>query len=224
MLGKYAVGKREPISRHVYRNLRDAILAGDLPAESRIVEEVLAKEMGVSRTPLRQALSRLEIDGLVVLSPGAGYRVANTRVQLEEIFHLRKAIEGYCCRLVAESASDDLIQRLEANYNQHMALDLRQVERRAQMNAEFHDLIIAACPSARIRERALELREFIFGPEEMQIHPDRSAMESYLEEHRELIEAFKSRNGDAASSIIIRHIGRALDLMMAARGLKATNL
>lgn len=221
MLGKqYALGKREPISRHVYRNLRQAIISGDLPADSRIVEGVLAEQMGVSRTPLREALSKLELDGLVTLSPGIGYTVAKTRHQLEEIFHLRRAIEGYCCRLVAENATDKLVARLEKNYEAHVALGLDQAEKRAQMNAQFHDLIVEACPSARIRERASELREFVFGPSEMEIHTDRSVMQGFLDEHRQLIDAMRARDGEAASSIVIRHIGRALDLVMAARGEK----
>lgn len=218
MLGKqYALAKREPISRHVYRNLRKAIISGDLPADSRIVEGVLAEQMGVSRTPLREALSKLELDGLVTLSPGVGYSVAKTRQQLEEIFHLRRAIEGYCCRLVAENASDKLIESLENNYETHLALGLDQVEERAQMNVQFHDLIVEACPSAKVRERAAELREFVFGPSEMEIHADRAVMQSFLDEHRQLIDAVRERDGEAASSVIIRHIGRALDLVMAAR-------
>lgn len=213
----YAVDERAPVSRTVYRNLRRAIISGDLEAETRIVEGVFAKTLGVSRTPLREALARLEADGLVSRNVGSGYAVANIDEQLGEIFHLRKAIEGYCARLVAEIGPASLVEALRANVVEHRKLDIKEVEERARLNAAFHTMIADACPSQKVRERVHELREFNFGPEEMELHPDRPTIQSFLDEHLLIVDAIEAHNGDAAARATRLHLDRALELLLARR-------
>lgn len=214
---RYRVKDREPVSRRVYRNLREAIISGDLEPNTRIVEGEFAKQMGVSRTPLREALSRLETDGLVALTPGAGYSICDTQKQLVEIFHLRKALEGYAARLSAEVASPELVALLRKNIRTLKKVDRSDIDERAKLNEEFHDLVMQACPSEKVRERVAELREFTFGPSEMDLHPNQSVINAFNDDHVKLADAFEANDGTKAEAVLRGHLERALELLVLSR-------
>jgi GntR family transcriptional regulator, vanillate catabolism transcriptional regulator len=214
---RYRLKDREPVSRRVYRNLREAIISGDLPPNTRIVEGEFARLLGVSRTPLREALSRLEIDGLVSQEPGTGYSTNDTQRQLEDIFHLRKALEGYAARLVAETATAGLVDRLRVNIKQDRALKLKQTDARAQLDEAFHGLINDACPSAKVRERVIGVCDCMLGRNQMPIRPTREVVKTFLDDHERLADAIAARDGDAAEAAVHAHLSRTLTLLLADR-------
>lgn len=214
---RYRLKDREPVSRRVYRNLREAIISGDLPPNTRIVEGEFARLLGVSRTPLREALSRLEIDGLVSQEPGTGYSTNDTQQQLEDIFHLRKALEGYAARLVAETAPPDLVDQLRANVRQDRALKLRQTAERAELDEAFHGLINDACPSAKVRERVIGVYDCMLGRSQVPVRPTREVVNAFLDDHERLVEAIAAGDGSAAEDAIHAHLARTLTLLLADR-------
>lgn len=214
---RYRLKDREPVSRRVYRNLREAIISGDLPPNTRIVEGEFARLLGVSRTPLREALSRLEIDGLVSQCPGTGYSTNDTQRQLEDIFHLRKALEGYAARIVAETPPPGLLDELHANLKQDRALKLKQVERRAELDEAFHNLVNDACPSAKVRERVNGVCDCMLGLSQVPLRPTKDVIHAFLEDHQNLVDAIAAGDGDAAEAAVHRHLTRALTLLLADR-------
>lgn len=214
---RYRLKDREPVSRRVYRNLREAIISGDLPPNTRIVEGEFARLLGVSRTPLREALSRLEIDGLVSQYPGTGYSTNDTQQQLEDIFHLRRALEGYAARIVAETPPAGLLDAMEANISQDRALKLRQVEKRAELDEAFHNLVNEACPSAKVRERVSGVCDCMHGLSQVPVRPTRDMIDAFLDDHQSLTDAIAARDGDAAEAAIHRHLTRTLALLRADR-------
>jgi len=214
---RYRLKDREPVSRRVYRNLREAIISGDLPPNTRIVEGEFARLLGVSRTPLREALSRLEMDGLVSQCPGTGYSTNDTLQQLEDIFHLRKALEGYAARIVAEAPPPRLLDQLHANLKQDRALKLKQVEKRAQLDEAFHGLVNDACPSAKVRERVNGVCDCMLGLNQAPVRPTRDVIDAFLDDHQSLADAIAARDGDAAEAAVHRHLTRTLTLLRADR-------
>ena len=210
----FAIDERTPVSRAVYLQLRSAILSGKLASHTRIVEDSFARSMGVSRTPLREALARLEVAGLVVNNAGAGYQVTDITNELVEIFHLRKALESYCARLVAEVGSPELVARLKANVAAHRGIERTDVYAHAGLNAEFHEVITDACPSRMLKERIAALREFVFGPDEIKFNLEQAKVDTFLDDHDHLVEAIETRNGDLAARTTRFHLDRALQLVL----------
>src|SRR3990172_10428419 len=104
---------RETISSAVYRQLREAILSGRIPMGTRINELELALDWRISRTPIRDALRRLEAEGLVEGAPGRGMIVpVLSRVDVDELYALREGLEGMAARLAAERATPQFLVHL----------------------------------------------------------------------------------------------------------------
>ena len=120
----YRLASREPTWKGVYRNLRRAILTLAIAPDTRLIEVKLAEALGVSRTPLREALARLEMDGLIGAAKAGGYIVTDPRAALADAYHLRAALEGYGVRLAAENISTEEIARLRENVEANRRIEL----------------------------------------------------------------------------------------------------
>lgn len=192
-----------------YRRLRDAIAAGEYTAGFPLREEALAEITGVSRTPIREALRRLDAEGLVELLPNRGARVATWGVHdVDEIFQLRVLVEGYGARLAANRATEARLAELAALCDEMEAEIARRnirAEQVAEINARFHRGVLAAAGSRRLEtmaagvvQRTLTLRTFhLYSPEQL----TRSCAH-----HRELLDAIAARDGKWAEAIMRAHL------------------
>ena len=192
-----------------YTVLRDALATGQFPAGSPLREEVIANMAGVSRTPVREAIRRLDAEGLVEVLPNRGARVATWNDHdVEEIFELRVLLEGYGARLAARRAQDPELAELEELCNQ-MEKEAARAEVRYQAvtdtNARFHSSIMAASRNQRLAsvaagvvKRALVIRTFhLYTREELA----RSCAHN-----RELVAAIAAHDGDWAESVMRAHL------------------
>src|SRR5512139_3429849 len=103
-----------PVRERVYRDLKSAILSGGFDPGDRLTEEYLAGRMKVSRTPVREALHKLESEGLIKRRQKRGFIVSrDSQEEVEEIFEIRAILEGYALRTISERASDELLERLD---------------------------------------------------------------------------------------------------------------
>ncbi|HVL56811.1 MAG TPA: GntR family transcriptional regulator [Burkholderiaceae bacterium] len=209
----YRVPERQPAWRSVYRNLRLAILNRAIAPDTRIVEVALAETLGVSRTPLREALARLEADGLIAALKGGGYVITDPRENLADAYHLRAAIEGYAVRLAAEHVTEDQLQRLRENADANRRIDLADTAGRAALNAEFHRLLIEASRSPRLAQAHNNLREWVMTDEDMRLHSEEDCR-AFVREHDLLIAALEMRDGDLAERLMRNHIRRAMALLL----------
>jgi GntR family transcriptional regulator of vanillate catabolism len=208
----YRVPRREPAWRGVYRSLRLAILNGDLAPEARLLEADLAESLGVSRTPLREALVRLEADGLIAETGRVGYVVSDPRDSLADAYHLRAAIEGYAVRLAAEKASVEEIAALRENVAQSRLMALADTVGRARLNSEFHHLLATASRSPRLLRAFTNHRELVMTDEDMSLHTEEAARK-FIHEHDLIVSAIEMRNGDMADSIMRAHLRHASTLL-----------
>jgi len=206
----YRLPPRESIARQAHRNLRLAILRRDVKPGTRIIESEFAKAMGVSRTPLREALSRLETDGLVTALPAGGYVVNDANEELDEIFHCRMALEGYAARLAARSGTPDEVAGLRTNVEATRQVAHADTRRRVELNAEFHRLIVEMARAPRLRKLINDVWDFMWSEQTMQRHTE-TEMRVALEEHDALVQALERRDEDLAETLMRRHIAEAFD-------------
>lgn len=211
--GREASARPEPTWRGVYRRLRLSILDRELPPASRLIELDLAKVLGVSRTPLREALARLEVDGLVSVAKSGGYVVTDLREDLSDAYDLRCAIEGHGARLAAERMTVEQIERLRASVEISRTIPLHNSKRRSEMNVEFHQMVIEGTRSPKIIHNFNNIRDLILTDEDMTLHTE-EAHAQFIREHELILTFIEMRDGDSADKLMRRHLASARDLLL----------
>jgi len=196
-----------PLRDVVFNTLRQAILKGELQPGERLMEITLANKLGVSRTPIREAIRKLELDGLVIMIPRKGAIVAEiTEKDLKDVLEVRAALEVLatelaCCRmsdkgiLLLEAALEDFEQSLHSN----------NVTLIAEKDVIFHDVIFNATGNDRLVQILNNLREQIYRYR-VEYLKDFTSHARLKTEHRQIFEAIKKRDGKQASDLIVEHI------------------
>jgi DNA-binding GntR family transcriptional regulator len=201
---------RATATDRAYSAIREGIASGQYPPGISLREEEIADTLGVSRTPVREALRRLDAEGLAELLPHRGARVAIwTDHDLDEIFQLRVQLEGHGARLAATRATDEMLDKLQGLADE-IELEVRgqspeRFERITDLNNQFHRTIISVGENRRLSniigtivQRGLVSRTFqLYTPEQL----DRSCRH-----HRELIEACRVGDPDWAEAVMIAHL------------------
>jgi DNA-binding GntR family transcriptional regulator len=196
-----------------YQALRQAILRGDLAPGERLRSDALANEMKVSRTPVREALRKLEAEGLVERS-GSGLIVREFSEQdLTELFYVREALEGMAARLAAENATPREIAEIRELLDDMEAVGQRgDVVALRPLTAEYHRLIARAAHNGRLLQSLESLLEHV---RQMQtstlLHIEGRAPEA-LKEHRELLQALEARDAERAEKVARTHRRKTLEL------------
>ena len=199
-------------SEHAYSVIRGMILSGELAPGTQLSEESLALRCQVSRTPVRDALRRLESDLFVRRSESQRTFVAEWSLDdIEDAFELRAMLEGLAARRAAQRIGAEGIKRLQAHNRAILKAVSAQVPDIAaflEHNREFHAIILESAGSARL---ASTLGRLIEQPVVWRTaqHYDRENLQRSYSEHEELLAAFARGDGDWAASIMNGHIRRA---------------
>lgn len=189
-------------SAEVYEELRRAIVEGRIRPNERLIEAELAERMSVSRTPIRESIQRLAADGLLVQSRRRGWVVREHSAQeIQEIYEVRAALEGYAARLAAERATDDMLSNITAIHSDYIReLEHSTREHMVRHNDEFHDAIIAAAGNTRLAENIKRSRENYVIHRISGFMNDEDVRSS-LAGHQELIDALLARDPDKAELV-----------------------
>ena len=202
-------------AERAYIRIRKDLLTGRWSAGSHLGEKELAEELGVSRTPIREALRLLASDGLVSLEPNVGASVLRwTKQEIAETYDLRIELEGYAAGLAATNASTEDIALLK-----QMAEDMEAAAEKAdfvrvgEINDRFHRLVIEASGNRRLIKLAstlLELTVPVYGFSKFNSYE----LQRSLQRHHELVDALRRRDGKWATAVMRAHIhaGRAVIL------------
>ncbi|MDX2918835.1 MULTISPECIES: GntR family transcriptional regulator [Streptomyces] len=206
--------KRPPAAERVYTHIKEAVLDRRYEGGTLLTEGDLADAVGVSRTPVREALLRLEVEGLIKLYPKKGALVLAVSAQeIRDVVETRLLVEEFAARKTVP-ASPQLIQRLEQLLEEQRQLaeagDLAAV---AVTDRCFHAEIVKYAGNeilSRLYDQ-LRDRQLRMGVAVMEAHPGR--IEANITEHGELLEAIRAGDADGAALVVRRHVGRVRELV-----------
>ncbi len=196
-----------------YAEIRDAIHAGRFPPGTHLKEGELAEMIGVSRTPIREALRRLNAEGSVHFMRNHGAFVADWSVdEIKEIFDLRAMLEGYAVERAAERASPEQVARLRELAEEMVALEATgtsdALSRIAEANGEFHRIITQAAGARRLSTMMAQVIEVPLVLRTFHRY-NAEALRRSLRHHMEIVSAFEVRDGTWAGSVMRSHIAAA---------------
>jgi DNA-binding GntR family transcriptional regulator len=195
--------------------IRAAILDGRLPPGQRLKEEELARELGISRTPVREALLILQAEGLVDAAPNRGAVVrSHAAGDLEDLYQLRALLEGYAARRAAVNITEAALESLAASCDRFDTLMESEVQDLVKENLFFHNVILEASRSRRVAElvrKVIELplvyRSYIW------YSVDQRRISAHY--HRQITKALHSRDGERAELVMKEHVFEARDVLVA---------
>lgn len=198
-----------PLRDVVFNTLRQAILRGELKPGERLMEIRLANQLGVSRTPIREAIRMLELEGLVIMIPRKGAQVAQiTEKDLNDVLEVRLGLEELAARFACERiGSESLGELYQASRRFEKLLETDDLQALAKADVEFHDIIYQATDNARLVQLLNNLREQMYRYR-IEYLKDVKSRRSLVEEHDALWQALKDRNLEQAQLIIREHIER----------------
>ena len=196
-----------PLRDVVFNTLRQGILKGELEPGERLMEVQLANRLGVSRTPIREAIRKLELEGLVVMIPRKGAEVAKiSEKNLQDVLELRCALEELAIELACERISEDMLKELDRMFiefqNGIRNVDLTVI---AELDEKFHDVIYEATQNQKLIQMINNLREQMYRYR-LEYIKDANKRDAIVEDHRLILEALKNKDVETARKAVRDHI------------------
>lgn len=197
----------QPLRDMVFDVLMNAIMRGQLSPGERLLEVQLAEEMGVSRTPVREAIRRLELEGFVVMLPRKGAYVAGLSIDdVENVYEIRTALETLAVRLAAQRMVDEdyrqldeLVERMQATWQEG------DVDAWVKLDANFHELLYRFSRNDRLVQLMSNVMEQISRYRILSL-ANVEVRHNSLAEHQEVISALRLRDSEEAAAAAARHI------------------
>ena len=201
-----------PLRDVVFNTLREAILRGELKPGERLMEIQLANKLGVSRTPIREAIRKLELEGLVLMIPRKGAEVAQiTEKSLRDVLEVRRALENLAVQLACLRMSPQTLADLKAAARAfEEILGGEDVTAVAEADVAFHDVIYMATDNQRLISLLNNLREQMYRYR-VEYLKKKNATNSFLWEHQEIIRAIEAGEIDVATKITEQHIDNQVE-------------
>ena len=196
-----------PLRDVVFNTLRQAILTGDLKPGERLMEIHLANKLGVSRTPIREAIRKLELEGLVIMIPRRGAEVAQiTEKSLKDVLEVRRALDALCAELACDRISEEEMSGLkEACAAFERATATKDARIIAEADVAIHDIIVRAANNDRLIVLVNNLSELMYRYR-FEYIKDESQHRRLVEEHRAIYESIIKKDKEAASKAARIHI------------------
>lgn len=201
------VNEYMPLRDVVFHTLRQAILKGELEPGERLMEIRLAKRLGVSRTPIREAIRKLELEGLVIMIPRKGAEVAGiTEKNLRDVLEVRRSLEELAIELAVKRMDESGITRLEeARIGFREALNSNDMIRIAQADERFHDAIYAGTDNEKLIQLLNNLRDQMYRYR-LEYIKDTGKRQIIMDEHENILNAVKTRDVELGKRAMREHI------------------
>lgn len=205
----------KPLRELVLEAIREAIKNGVLQPLERLMEIQLAEELGVSRTPVREALRKLELEGFIVMVPRKGAYVSDLSMKdIADVFEIRAALEGLAGALAAERITEEELETMERLLvEKGEAINLNNIDKLVEVDTKFHEAMYQASRNDRLTAIISNLREQIqrFRLTSLSV-PGRK--QDSLIEHRGLLEAIQARDIQLARQLAQEHIENAENVLI----------
>lgn len=196
-----------PLREIVFNTLRDAIINGDLEPGERLIEITLADTLGVSRTPIREAIRELENEGLVVMTPRKGAEVARiSHDDLTDVLEVRRVLEILAMELACEKITPEELTHLENNLNDFdSCISKGNPSELSSLDENFHEIIYNSTGNKRLIQILNNLRKQMYRYRFVYIKGI-SHRKTLHSEHLKILNALKNRDKEASVAAILEHI------------------
>jgi DNA-binding GntR family transcriptional regulator len=205
----------KPLREIVFETIRMAIINQVLRPGERLMETQLADELGVSRTPVREAIRKLELEGLVVMVPRRGAYVAGISMRdIHEVFQVRGALEALAASLAAERITAEELEEMERQLvKEAEETEANNLKSIVQIDTTFHDIMYKASRNQKLMQMINNLQEQLQRFRSASLaRPGRSR--TALEEHKKIVEAIAARDTKLAEQLALEHIENAENAMI----------
>lgn len=195
----------------VFHKLREDILNGKYKENEELKEMTIGKELGVSRTPVREAFRQLELEGLIQIIPNKGaYVTGITPKDVHDIYMIRSSLEGMCARLATENISTELLEELEENvYLASFHASKGHMEQMAELDNRFHNILYEACGSKMLQNLLQDFHQYVIRIRRKTLSTSRGMASN--EEHMAIMEAIKAKDAEEAERLANQHIVKAYE-------------
>lgn len=212
---KQEVTDKYSLRGRVFHKLREDILSGKYEEHEELKEVAIGDEMGVSRTPVREAFRQLELEGLIQIIPNKGaYVTGITEKDVKDIYMIRSLLEGLCARWATEHITREKMEEMEENvYLAKFHAEKGHMEQLAELDNRFHDIMYEACDSKILEHQLKDFHEYVLRVRRKTLSSvNRGTASNH--EHELIMEAIKAKDAGGAESLANEHILNAYDNMV----------
>lgn len=212
---KQEVTDKYSLRGRVFHRLREDILDGKYKENEELREIAIGEELGVSRTPVREALRQLELEGLVQIVPNKGaYVTGITAKDVKDIYMIRSSLEGMCARLATEHITPEQLEEMEENvYIASFYAAKGHMEQMAELDNRFHNILYEASGSKMLQNLLRDFHQYVIRIRRKTLSTKERGAASN-EEHRLIMEAIKAGNSNEAERLATCHMTNAYDNMV----------
>lgn len=196
-----------PLRDFVFNTLRQAILTGELKPGERLMEIHLADKLGVSRTPIREAIRKLELEGLVTMVPRRGAEVAQiTEKSMNDVLEVRRALDALCAELACDRITEGGLKALKLACDSfEQCVHAGDIKRIAQADVALHDIIVQATGNQRLIQLVNNLSEQMYRYR-FEYIKDSSQHQTLVDEHRIIYQSIVGKDRETAAAAAKTHI------------------
>lgn len=185
------------LSARVYNHIRDGILSGRYKDGDELKEMTIGEELGVSRTPVREALRQLDLEGLITIIPNKGAFVEEVSLDdIRDIYDIRARLEGLCARWAAEKITDELMEQMEEIiYLSEFHEEKGNSKQLLLLDNRFHEILYEASQSKELKRILKEYHEYVGRVRRVTLSENERAKDSTME-HKMICQAIKAHDAD----------------------------
>lgn len=209
---KEEVTDKYSLRGRVFHKIRDDILNGKYKENDELREAAIGEELGVSRTPVREAFRQLELEGLIRIVPNKGaYVTGITSKDVQDIYLIRSQLEGLCARWATERITKEQMEEMEETvYLAEFHVQKGHTEQIAALDNRFHEIMYEACDSKMLEHLLKDFHQYVYRIRKQTLAQGARGSASNLE-HKEIMEAIKDHDGELASELATKHMLNAFE-------------
>ncbi len=195
------------LGQRVFHRIREDILSGKYKKNEELKEKTIGEELGVSRTPVREALRQLELEGLVTIISNKGAYVVGFSVEdIQDIYEIRSVLEGLCARRAAVRVTKEQLEELEENlFLTEFHVEKGHAEQVVELDTRFHEILYEACQSKVLEHALRDYHHYLERVRKVTLASKKRSTESN-NEHKQILEALKERDAKKAEAYANQHI------------------
>ena len=212
---KQEVTDKYSLRGHVFNKIREDILSGKYKENDELKEIAIGEELGVSRTPVREAFRQLELEGLIQIVPNKGAYVTGITIEdVKDIYMIRSKLEGLCAAWACEHITEEQLEEMEENiYLAKFHAERGHFEQMAELDSRFHEILYESCNSKMLEHLLKDFHQYVQRVRKKTLSTTERGIASN-HEHQMIMEAIKAKNATDAERLATVHINNAYKNMV----------